>query len=196
MYAHTYSPWVCRHAHFSEPNTRLFSQTYVIGIHASIPQMHTHRLIHAYMQSMGVMATTFQSSRNKAPIIDPWFSIHKYPSIYGRTELQGVTFAKFGEPCKEGARRWKSDYLIGVNKHSPDAHHPVRVRGIEMVDVGDDNVVKFAELHDGWINQVHVCACMYACMYVYVCMYVTVGSIRYMCVHVCMHVCMYMYACT
>jgi hypothetical protein len=119
---------------------------------------HTYINMHAHVQSVGVQTSTFLSAKNKAPVVKPWNNAEKYPALYGRTELHGVTFAKFGAPCKTGRRDGMSDYAIGVNPTSADANHPMYVRGVEMVDVNEGNVAKFALPNPEWINQVmHVC---------------------------------------
>ncbi len=145
-------------------HTYTYTHTFIAYIHIyttpyihnkyNIHNMHTYTYIHTNTQTIGIQLSNFLSSPNKAPVIKPWNDATAYPSIYGRTELYGVTFANYGVPCTEGNRGNLSDFGIGVNPRSPDANHPLYVRDAELVDVDDESVARFAKPNPEWINQV------------------------------------------
>lgn len=104
---------------------------------------------------MGVYASSFGSGANMAPLIKPWFDSGTYPTLYGHTELEDVTFAGFGMPCTSGGPRANlRDYaLSGVPDKNADSHAPVRTRQIQKVDVDENSLALMVDPKPGWINQ-------------------------------------------
>ena len=86
------------------------------------------------------------------PNIFPWYDADAYPSIYGKTEVSSVTFAKFGKRHCPTTRR---DFAVAG--HDPgalaaDAWHPVSLRQTEMVDVEFESVIYLQRPNPGWLS--------------------------------------------
>ena len=77
------------------------------------------------------------------------FSVKGYPVIDGRLELTNLTLIGFTQPasCSYNV------FVIGNNPVSPDAVHPVEMRGTVKVDVPNDNIAHFYPPNEEWINQ-------------------------------------------
>jgi hypothetical protein len=86
------------------------------------------------------------------PEIAPWPDGQSYPSIYGRTELSSVTFAKFGKGrCPHGKR----DFAVAGHDQTAtaaDAWHPMSLLQTEMVDVDVESMVYLQSPSPTWIN--------------------------------------------
>jgi hypothetical protein len=91
------------------------------------------------------------------PTAEPWDAHDVYPTIWGLTELKGITFSDFGvSPCDTGSDAGARNFAIAG--HSPtaraaDAWHPMSVREMEVVRVDADSVVRFPGPDSGWLNQ-------------------------------------------
>ena len=86
------------------------------------------------------------------PNIFPWFDSDSYPSIYGRTEVLSVTFARFG---KRQCALSKRDFAIAGHDpgaNAADAWHPVSLSRIELVNVETESNIYLQRTNPGWLS--------------------------------------------
>lgn len=91
-----------------------------------------------------------------APVIKAWYDAGAYPSLYGQTEVEGVTFAEYGKPCSSGPRANKWDATVsGVPQGggAADAWGPLLLKSIETVNVAMEAKVNLYGPNPSWINQ-------------------------------------------
>jgi hypothetical protein len=86
------------------------------------------------------------------PYAAPWYDAESYPSIYGRTDISFVTFAKFGQNRCSGGKR---DFAIAGHDQkafAADAWHPVYLKQIELIDVDFKSTVYLHPPDPKWLN--------------------------------------------
>ena len=127
------------------------------------PSLHTCNFYMAYCDHLpkrhvGIYISKFQGGVNMAPIIKPWSDAGAYPALYGYTEVEDVTFARFRQPCSQGPRANLRDYAISgsTGPINADAWSPVHTKSIQKVEVAPESVVFLPKTEASWINQVHV----------------------------------------
>jgi hypothetical protein len=127
------------------------------------PSLHTCTFYMAWCDHLpkrhvGIYISKFQGSENMAPTIKPWSDAGTYPALYGYTEVEDVTFARFRQPCSQGPRANLRDYAISgsTGPINADAWSPVHTKSIEKVEVAHESVVFLPNTEASWINQVHV----------------------------------------
>jgi len=124
------------------------------------PSMHACKFymawcFHLPVHHVGIHVSAFQGGSNMAPLIKPWFDAGSYPALYGYTEVEDVTFAKFDVPCSQGPRANNRDFaLSGIPDKNADAWPPVHTKSIQKVQVAEESVVFFPDPKASWINQV------------------------------------------
>jgi hypothetical protein len=107
------------------------------------------------MQAFGLMMPFFPAGGIMALIED------ESPSLLGSSHLNGVTFAKFGTPCKTGPRAGQSDFATTVNNEAVHAALPMYTKNIELVDVDPQNLVKFPSPKSTKLVMFVTCSCPY-----------------------------------
>ena len=131
------------------------------------PSLHTCNFYmaqcdHLPMSHVGIYVSKFQGGPNMAPTIAAWsHSAGNYPALYGYTEVEGVTFARFSQPCSQGPRANLRDYAISGLRNAdsadgPDMWAPVHTKSIQKVEVAPESVVFLPSASSGWITQVYV----------------------------------------
>ena len=101
------------------------------------------------------MISQFTSEPSMAPKIFNWYNAASYPSLWGQTFLDEITFAKFGKYCTSGARGGVVDAaLSGIPPRdgAADAWHPVITTNIELVQVDPKARVFLNPPDPAWIN--------------------------------------------
>ncbi|CAH1789358.1 unnamed protein product [Owenia fusiformis] len=94
----------------------------------------------------GLFWPSFMSSDNAAPT-KKFLGLISYPALYGKVDVDGVTFANFGvNSC--GQR----DVVISTNPKNPDAQHPIYISNAVLVNVDDDSKVFIHRPSLGQIN--------------------------------------------
>jgi hypothetical protein len=91
-----------------------------------------------------------------APLIKPWFNAGAYAALYGQMELDGVTFARFGQFCNDDARAGIVDAAVSGlpgEADGADGWHPVLLRNIEKVEVAPSAMAFLDPPDPAWINQ-------------------------------------------
>ena len=86
------------------------------------------------------------------PKIFPWYDSDAYPSIYGRTEVSLVTFAKFGI---RGCPSAKRDFAVAGHDpgaNAADAWHPLSLRQTELDGVELESYIYFERPNPGWLS--------------------------------------------
>ena len=115
------------------------------------PSLHACKFYMAWCHHLpkhhvGIHILSISRRSNSAPIIKPWWDAGSYPALYGYTEVEDVTFAKFDVPCSQGPRANKRDFaLSGIPDKNADAWPPVHTKSIQKVEVAEDSVVFFPD---------------------------------------------------
>ena len=110
---------------------------------------------HLPLNHVGIYISAFHSGENDAPIIFPFWAAGGYPALYGHTELDGVTFARFDKPCSVGARANLRDFAIsGIPDRNPDSSAPVFTSNIRKFQVAEESLAFFPDPQQSWIAQV------------------------------------------
>lgn len=78
-----------------------------------------------------------------------FYSVKGYPTVDGRAEAVGVTFAHFTPPTDCSY----SSALVTNNPLSPDAVHPLEINNVIQIDVTHENLVHFYDPDPNWIVQ-------------------------------------------
>jgi len=109
---------------------------------------------HLPAHHVGIYTSAFGSGANMAPKIKPWFDSGIYPTLYGHTEVEAVTFADFGLPCTSGPRANLRDYAFSAPPDkNADSHAPLHTKLVELVNVEEDSVALMVDPNPEWINQ-------------------------------------------
>eukprot|EP00961_Rhodomonas_salina_P088399 1188685-Rhodomonas_salina.3 len=98
-------------------------------------------------QNSGVYISAFLSGPNMAPKIKPWFDGGAYAALFGQTDLDGVTFANFGQPCNTGPRAGRWDHAVtGVPPSAgmADGWHPLTLKNMELVNVAMEAKIRMS----------------------------------------------------
>jgi hypothetical protein len=127
------------------------------------PSLHTctfgwAQCDHLPKRHVGIYISKFQGSGNMAPGVKAWSDAGGYPALYGYTEVEDVTFARFRRPCSQGPRANMRDYAISgtTGPDNADAWAPVHTRSIQKVEVAPESVVFLPKSESSWITQVYV----------------------------------------
>ena len=111
--------------------------------------------MHSLPHHTGVFFGSFPETRNDGPKIHPWWETAPYPSLYGLTEISGVTFANFGVACTVGPRKGTRDRALSAmpsQANVADANAPLRLWNITAVAVEEDSLMYFPSTSPSWIN--------------------------------------------
>lgn len=72
-----------------------------------------------------------------------------YPTVDGKAEASGITFAHFIPPSDCSY----SSALICNNPLSPDAVHPLEISGVTKINVTQEGLIHFYDPNPDWIVQ-------------------------------------------
>ena len=125
------------------------------------PSLHTCTFYmaqcdHLPKSHVGIYISRFQGGANMAPTIGKWSGAGEYPALYGYTEVEGVTFARFSQPCSQGPRANLRDYAISGPHPMPDSWAPLHTKSIQKVEVAPESLVFLPKADSSWITQVYV----------------------------------------
>ncbi|XP_021369085.1 fibrocystin-L-like isoform X2 [Mizuhopecten yessoensis] len=86
--------------------------------------------------NIGIFGAQYSQSTNGMSMF-PYFGTMSYPSIYGITILENVTFANFGQMCG------KENYAITSSAEGDDGQHPVQSSNVILKNVQEGNKLFF-----------------------------------------------------
>ena len=101
---------------------------------------------------VGIVIPAFQADKNHAPHIAPWNDIGGLPTIFGQTEVDGLTLANFGLPCLSGPRGNIRDVAVATFK-MPDNCPPMLTKNIVLINVHSASKTQLSDPDPSWINQ-------------------------------------------